>query len=194
MCVYLYSSPSQDINMVVNTSRHNKTEHNRAKHDVSTNLTDACMLAGSNYACSFASQGNIPFNTAQHNINAGPTDAFQTAARSAHAQPVMSQTPANPPTTKIEFLQNGTLLSMNLPIACSAREIESLQEYAMNTQCGKTNLMPGRGAYINNVGNRLRAYCTELAKSEKISGGIFDGLSKQEAEWLEEVRWREWAR
>jgi hypothetical protein len=179
-------------NMVFNT-----VQHYRARHNMNTHPPDAYAMSGRAYPCSFASQGNMPFNTAQHNAGTNSTDAFPGALQSTHDHPEMSSTPAKPPSTKVEFLQNGTMHSLNLPIACSTREIESLQELAMNTQFGTTNLTPRRGAYITNVGNRLRAYCSSLESSdkiktsEKIRGGIFDGLSKQEAEWLGEMGWNE---
>ncbi|KAF3037935.1 hypothetical protein E8E12_004296 [Didymella heteroderae] len=96
----------------------------------------------------------------------------------------MSLTPNNPPTTKVQFLQNGTLHSISLPIACLPRDIESLQEYAQNSKFGTTNIMKSRGAYINNC---LRSYGTEF---EKIKGGVFDGLSKQETMCLREMGWK----
>ncbi|KAF3048962.1 hypothetical protein E8E11_007470 [Didymella keratinophila] len=150
-------------------------------------------------------------NRAQYNMSTNSADAytpsqFQSRLQSAHSYSSTSLTRATQPTTKVEFLQGGTIHTFNLPIACSPREIESLQEFAMNTRFGTTNLTPRRGAYITSVGNRLKAACpelcaeleraeksrTSLAESEKIRGGIFDGLSKQEAQWLREMGWDEW--
>lgn len=178
-------------NMVFTTVQHNKAQGDRALHDMNSTPADAYTLRGSTYPYQFASQSNTSSNKLQHNTNPTPTYAFQAAAQSTNAQPIQPPPLANPPTTKIEFLQNGTLRTIMLPIACSAREIVSLQEYAMNTQCGKTNFSTRRGAYINNVGDRLNAYCAQLEKAEKIQGGVFDGLSRQEAEWLREMGWRE---
>ncbi|KAJ4375679.1 hypothetical protein N0V86_007212 [Didymella sp. IMI 355093] len=114
-------------------------------------------------------------------INDAFRAAQQSAAHNLRRKRVMA--PVNTPTTKVQWLENRTMHSINLPFASSLRDIERLQEYAQNTALGTTNVLKYRGSHINRC---LRNYCTEF---DKIRGGVFDGLSRQEIDFLKEKGW-----
>ncbi|KAF3048963.1 hypothetical protein E8E11_007538 [Didymella keratinophila] len=97
-------------------------------------------------------------------------------------------TPTNPHPIKIQIRQNGTLHFITLPIGrpCSTREIEQLQEYAQNSNFGTTNIFGDANCAIN---KSLAAY-NASTRFQKIQGGLFDGLTQDEAAFLEELAWK----
>ena len=175
---------------------------NWPQHTMNTNAAGAYTTFGSTETHSSIRQSNtafkMPSNMAQHNIVTAPSRALPSTFQTANRYSTISLPPPTKPTTKVEFLQGGETHSFTLPIACTRREIESLQELAMNTRFGKVNHFPRHGFHINAIGHRLWAECPELRSekekmqaAEKIRGGVFDGLSKQEVQWLQEKGWEE---
>ena len=98
-------------------------------------------------------------------------------------------TPANLTPFKIQFRQNGALHSIDIPLSCpvSQREIEQLQEYAQNSNFGITNILGSAKCILN---SSLQSYHANHTRFHRIRGGLFDGLTRDEAAWLEEVAWK----
>jgi hypothetical protein len=99
-----------------------------------------------------------------------------------------SPPPFNRPPVRIQVRQNGTLHSIDIPLGSpvSQREIEQLQEYAQNSNFGSTNILGSVNCTINRSLQTIHAGCT---KFQKIQGGLFDGLTRDEPAWLE-VAWK----
>lgn len=116
--------------------------------------------------------------------------AIHTAPQGAPTRPNMPFAPTTPPTVRIQFRQNGTLHSLDLPNSrpISQPEIELLQEYAQNTALGTTNILGPADSAIN---TRLQTYG---ARFRKLRGGLFDGLTRDEAVFLMESAWHACAR
>jgi hypothetical protein len=137
--------------------------------------------------CLQSSPNNLKFTAKplQLNMYTDINDVFraaqQSAAHNLRGNRVMA--PINTPTTKVQWLENGIMHTINLPFASTPREIERFQEYAQNTALGTIHVLKHRGSHINSA---LRNYCTEF---NKIRGGVFDGLSRQEIEFLQEKGW-----
>ncbi|KAF1924812.1 uncharacterized protein M421DRAFT_95149 [Didymella exigua CBS 183.55] len=97
----------------------------------------------------------------------------------------MVSTLENMPTTKVQFFANGILHSIDIPGTRNPHEVERLQEYTQNTTFGTTNLIDSKSKELI---ASLRSY---YRMSEKLVGGVFDGLSRQEALFLREQGWTE---
>lgn len=112
-------------------------------------------------------------------MSKNPTDTFKAALQSAHPTNTMSS-------TRVQCLQNGSLYSIDLPGHRNPHETERLQEYMQNTAFGTTNLLKSMSkGSINSLPNYY--YCW----TEEIVGGVFDGLSRGEAQFLREQGWTE---
>lgn len=114
---------------------------------------------------------------------------YEATTHSAHVTNKMISNPNSVPSTEVQLLQTGTLHSINLPGARNPHEVERLQEYVQNTAFGTRNLGKCRNQDIVKF---LRNY---YCMSEKVVGGVFDGLSQQEVQFLREQGWveeRQW--